>query len=53
MELFISPTIDAFGFLVDVDWRAYQEHKMEEVKKIDSLLKKIKMGLENRNRSLG
>ena len=50
MELSISPTIDVFGFLVDMDWRAYQEHKMDEVKKIDSLLKKIKIGIENRKR---
>ena len=52
MESYISPTIDVFGFMVDMDWRAYQERKMEEVKKIDSLLKKIKIGLENRNRGL-
>lgn len=52
MEVSISPTIDVFGFLADLDWRAYQEHKLDEVRKIDALLQKIKTGVENRNRGL-
>ncbi len=52
MELSISPTLDVFGLIADFDWRAYQDGRIDEVKKIDSLLQKIMTGIENRNRGL-
>lgn len=32
--------IDAFGLLLDFDWRAYQERNWVEVKKLDALIQK-------------